>query len=897
MRIGSAFAVVVAAAAFVFPAEAAAPISSLPDRTVVANARVNSIVRVGGTVYIGGYFSRVGPRVGPWAAVDASSGQIQPGLAQVSGGEAQVLTTASDGSGGWYIGGSFTHVGGVARAGLAHVRADGTLDPTWDPAPNGLVWALARSGSTLFVGGRFTSIGGQARTAIAALDSSGKATNWNAGASSSDPMSPAYVRTLLLSGTTLYVGGNFTGIGGESAGNLAALDASTGGQLWTTIISGFPAALAVSGSTLYIGGNLYTVSSQPRPNLAAVNTSNGSLLPWTASISGVSENPTVSALAATNSAVYVGGLFNNIGGQTRNYVAALDPTTAAPTAWNPNADGQVRALVVSGSTLLVGGFFGTVGGQERVGAAAVSLTTGALTGWNPAPDSQVNTIATGGSKIALGGLFTSVGSVARGHLAAIDASTGALLPWNPSLVGAGLVNALAANGSRLYVGGAFHGTGSAAHPNLAAFDTTTGNLLSWGPTSDTGEVRKLALQGSTLYAAGDFAQLGSQPRQNLAALDATTGQVLPWNPSSQGGRVWGLVASASTVYVGGEFTQIGGQSHKYLVALNASDGKVAWDPGADGFVDGLALSGQTLYVGGTFSNIGGQPRQYIGALNAANGKATPWNPGASSYVYALAPSGSSVFAGGDFATIGSKPRPYLAELDATTGTATNWAPGAGRTVLSLLGDPDGTIYAGGDFATFDQSAQASFASFSVAPRNTAVPTVGAPHVGKPVTCSPGTWAGTAPRYAYTWLLDEKPIAGQVATTLTPVLAMAGHRLECAVTATNLAGTAAATSASVRVPPKPAAVTRRAKRVGRTKARLRGLVNPHGEKTTYYFLYGRTKRYGHRTRIRSAGVGLKGRNVVAQLRRLRAGKTYHFRLVAKSASGVTRGRDLKFRTKR
>ena len=53
------------------------------------------------------------------------------------------------------------------------------------------------------------------------------------------------------------------------------------------------------------------------------------------------------------------------------------------------------------------------------------------------------------------------------------------------------------------------------------------------------------------------------------------------------------------------------------------------------------------------------------------------------------------------------------------------------------------------------------------------------------------------------------------------------------------------------------------------------MNPHGEKTTYYFLWGRTKRYGHRTRIRGAGAGTHGRSVVAQLKRLKTGKTYHF----------------------
>ena len=43
--------------------------------------------------------------------------------------------------------------------------------------------------------------------------------------------------------------------------------------------------------------------------------------------------------AVSGSTVYAGGDFTSIGGQTRNYIAALDATTGAATAWNPNASG------------------------------------------------------------------------------------------------------------------------------------------------------------------------------------------------------------------------------------------------------------------------------------------------------------------------------------------------------------------------------------------------------------------------------------------------------------------------------------------------------------------------------------------------------------------------------
>ena len=36
--------------------------------------------------------------------------------------------------------------------------------------------------------------------------------------------------------------------------------------------------------------------------------------------------------------VYAGGAFTNIGGQTRNFIAALDASTGNATNWDPNAN-------------------------------------------------------------------------------------------------------------------------------------------------------------------------------------------------------------------------------------------------------------------------------------------------------------------------------------------------------------------------------------------------------------------------------------------------------------------------------------------------------------------------------------------------------------------------------
>ncbi len=101
--------------------------------------------------------------------------------------------------------------------------------------------------------------------------------------------------------------------------------------------------------------------------------------------------------------MYAGGDFNSIGGQPRNFIAALDPSSGNATAWNPNADFAVGALAVSGSTVYAGGTFGQIGGQMRNYIAALDAGTGAATGWNPNAGSTVLALAVSGSTVYAGG--------------------------------------------------------------------------------------------------------------------------------------------------------------------------------------------------------------------------------------------------------------------------------------------------------------------------------------------------------------------------------------------------------------------------------------------------------------------------------------------------------------
>jgi len=271
---------------------------------------------------------------------------------------------------------------------------------------------------------------------------------------------------------------------------------------------------------VYVGGDFTQLtpagggSAVTRNYIARIN-ADGSIHQWNPNANG-----SVHALAVSGSTVYVGGEFTNIGGQTRNNIAALDASTGNATTWDPNANFKVVALAVSGSTVYAGGYFTYIGGQTRNTIAALDASTGNATAWDPNADRVVVALAVSGSTVYAGGSFTNIGGQARNKIAALDASTGnAITTWDPSANG--FVSALAVSGSTVYVGGEFTNIGGQTRNNIAALDASTGNATAWDPNADR-LVYALAESGSTLYVGGQFTTIGGQPRLGFAAFSFET---------------------------------------------------------------------------------------------------------------------------------------------------------------------------------------------------------------------------------------------------------------------------------------------------------------------------------------------------------------------------------------
>jgi hypothetical protein len=707
------------------PAQASAPLMA---DLWVPNGSVQAILLSGSTLYIGGNFTYVGPPTGSFAALDAG-GAPDRAFPPVSG---TINAIAPDGAGGWYVGGTFTSVGGHPRNNLAHLKADKSLDFAWNPNPNGQVKALLVNSSTLYVGGKFTTIGGQTRNYLAALDTgTGLATAWN-------PNPNWWVHSLAVpptsggSSSIIYVGGEFTSISWRPRNRIAALDTGTGNATnWDPNADGVVSSLVVvaptsgvGSNTIYAGGYFTNIGGQARNYIAALDAGTATATTWNPNASGIVKALAVAAPTSGGSTIYAGGEFSSIGGQSRKYIAALDAGTGSATSWDPNASAIVNALVAvppisgaSSGTIYAGGDFTSIGGQSRNYIAALDAGIGSATTWDPNANNPTYALAvaspTSGvsySTISAGGSFTSIGGQNRNYIAALDTGTGALTTWNPNASGG--VYTLAQDGSTIYAGGIFTSIGGQDRKYIAALDANTGKATTWNPGAD-GVVLTLAVGNSgTIYAGGWFLSIGGAQRTYIAALDASTGKATNWRPNANF-TVTSLAVDGSTIYAGGYFTNIGWQNRNYIAALDANTGiATLWNPNANDRVNTLtmapAISGErssTIYVGGQFTIIGGQFRNRIAALDASIGTAMAWDPNANNPVYELTASGSTVYAGGSFTTIGGQPRNYIAALDTIIGDATAWNPNANNTVSVLVVAPptsetnSNMIYAGGSFTT------------------------------------------------------------------------------------------------------------------------------------------------------------------------------------------------------
>ena len=419
---------------------------------------------------VGGLLAAAGP---PASAVDTQQGSL---VSEVPAGktpqvlDGRVLSVIQVGNT-IVLGGTFTQVrdaGGhatVARNGLVAFNAtSGVISNSFDPAPNRGVRVVlpAADGTSVYVGGDFTNIGGVARSRLARV----RLSDGSVIASFDAGEIPAVVKDLRLSSGRLWVAGSFASVDGQNQGALATLDPESG-----TVLPFMKAAV----TGVHNGGVT---------NVAKIDvTSDGSRL------------------------VAIGN-FAAVGGAPRVQLVMLDLTGAT-------------AVVADYAT----GFF-------RSACRSAAFDT-YLRDVDFSPDGSFYVVSTTGG---YGGVTAPCDTTSRFETGATGT---AITPSWVDSTGGDTTYAVEVTDSVVYVGGHMRwqnnayrgnkpGPGAVSRKGIGALDPLTGLPFSWNPTRSRGVgVFDFLHTTQGLWVASDTTRIGGAVRPRIALLPATGGTVIP----------------------------------------------------------------------------------------------------------------------------------------------------------------------------------------------------------------------------------------------------------------------------------------------------------------------------------------------------------------------------------
>ncbi len=324
----------------------------------------------------------------------------------------------------------------------------------------------------------------------------------------------------------------------------------------------------------------------------------------------------VTAVEATpdGTKLFVAGSFNTVGGVSRQKVASLNLTTGAPIstfAFTQSTNNQATALAASNSTVYVGGRFTRVNGQLRTGLAAANASTGAI---DLAFDNQLSggigtngqlgvpqlKLTHDGTKLLVVHTGRQIDGQDRYGMGLIDTATKQLLPWrsqlwDENLGGVGGVTRIYAgdispDDSYFVVGSGSGGDAPPISDTVIAYPMdapagTESNVQPLWIARHFDSIYSVAITEQAVYVGGHFQfvespssddpwpgldnvgygtgqglagyGLGDQVvrRDHIAAISPTTGKALEWNPTGGSNSFEGNKAMEATprgLFIGGD---------------------------------------------------------------------------------------------------------------------------------------------------------------------------------------------------------------------------------------------------------------------------------------------------------------------------------------------------------
>ncbi len=546
----------------------------------------------------------------------------------------------------------------------------------------------------------------------------------------------------------LWVGGDFSSIGGVNASRIAKFDTQTG--QWSPLrdrnhpdefgpVSGGAYATVRSGDYVYIGGFIFNSDDPAERFIRRFNLVTNT---WETVGNGLNDRVNV-LITDAEGQVYAGGSFTGSGNTPLSGLAKWDGEHWLPVGGG--VDGVVRTLKFdTDGTLYVGGTFAQAGG----------VLANMVASWDGQQWDNLNLgLAGGGSvngvwqldldsegRLYVGGDFDE--SYIDGTRLNKVAVYGASGSWQPLGHGLGnsttqIVTAVMTDGLDVYFAGLF------ADPNGSP--NRKKNFARWNPTLDfndyepaqdnapledasapqrpeadkhwhydyggpSGDPFSMAKLGNYLYMAGAFLNTAGDPRmKNLARFNLTT---LQWEPvpgvdGSHRNFIRALHADAEgKLWVGGDFSSIGGIDANRIAKFDPATGQwsalIDFTAGADmlgpvsGGVYSVVRSGDHLYIGGFVFNHNDPSMRFVRRFNVRTNQWQSCGEGLNAKVSALAvASNGDVYAGGIFTHSGDRVVQSLAKFDGSQWSEVGG--GVNGVVRTMAFAPNGTLVVGGQF--------------------------------------------------------------------------------------------------------------------------------------------------------------------------------------------------------
>ncbi len=376
----------------------------------------------------------------------------------------------------------------LSYAGWLPVGAQSPAADSFDPGPNGSVYALAvQPDGRMLVGGNFTWAGGTTRGRVARFDPDGELDS-----SFSADVNGGYASVLAVAvqadGGTL-VGGTFTSLGGASHINLGRVAANgIVDDSFTANVNGQVSALAVQADgKILVGGGFSTLGGEAHNNLGRLNSDGTVDSAFNPYVSG----GTVDTLAVQpDGKILVGGWFSVLGDSGHSYLGRLNADGSLDAGFTAYANYAVESLAVQADgKILVGGRFNALGGATRNNLGRLESDGTLDSSFNPAPNGIVYSLALqADGRIVAGGMFSSLGGQSCPRVGRLDANGVLDVTFTAGVDVYDYALALQSDG-KLLVGGAFNLLGGLSRMNLGRLESAGAatNVLSADATSITWE--------------------------------------------------------------------------------------------------------------------------------------------------------------------------------------------------------------------------------------------------------------------------------------------------------------------------------------------------------------------------------------------------------------------------